>query len=241
MVRTAPSMKSKLPILMALTAGLGCLPSASAADPAAAPSRQASGPTSTPTATSASPIPFSKATKPAKTTATTKPAPTLKDADGKTVDPLADHGQKATLLFFLTTECSIGNGYAPEIARIADEFRGAGIVCYAVYAHESAAEIRKHLADFKLPLLTVMDPTLSLATLTGATVTPEACLLTPAGTILYRGRIDDRAVKIGTVRSVPRVLDLRLALDAVRRDKPVPVRFTKAIGCYLDFPPAPGK
>ena len=37
----------------------------------------------------------------------------LKDLSGKVVEPLANHGQKVTVLFFLTTECPIGNRYAP--------------------------------------------------------------------------------------------------------------------------------
>jgi hypothetical protein len=82
----------------------------------------------------------------------------------------------------------------------------------------------------------VLDPELKLAKLTGATVTPEACVLSPAGEILYRGRIDDRAVKLGTVRVEPTVRDLRLALDAVLAGKPVAEKFTRAIGCYISPP-----
>ena len=53
---------------------------------------------------------------------------------------------------------------------------------------------------------------------------------------MYRGRIDDRAVKLGTVRAEPKQRDLRLAIDAVLLKKPVPEKFTKAIGCYLPIP-----
>ena len=154
----------------------------------------------------------------------------LRDASGNQIAPLADLGQKATVLFFLTTECSIGNGYAPEIARIVRDYRKAGVVCYAVYAHETAAAVARHGQDFKLPLAGLLDPGLLLARRTGATVTPETCVLSPEGEVLYRGRIDDRAVKIGMVRNHPRVRDLRLALDAVLQGRPVPVKITKAIG-----------
>ncbi len=165
----------------------------------------------------------------------------LKNTSGQAVTPLAARGQKATLLIFLTTECSIGNGYAPEIARIVEEYQKSGVICYGIYAHETAEAVARHTREFKLPLTGLLDPGLALARRTGATVTPEACLLDPAGEVLYRGRIDDRAVRIGSVRSEPRVRDLRLALDAVLQDKPVPVKHTKAIGCYIDFPDAPGK
>ena len=163
----------------------------------------------------------------------------LEDPSGHAVEPLASKGQKATVLFFLTTECPVGNGYAPEIARIVRDYRQQGVVCYGIYAGEKPAEITRHLHDYRLPLTALLDPERHLAKLTGATVTPEACILSPGGEMLYRGRIDDRAIKPGTVRVEPRVRDLRLALEAVLSGKPVALKFTKAIGCYLAPPAAP--
>ena len=160
----------------------------------------------------------------------------LADPAGRPIDPLANHGQKATLLFFLTPDCPLCNAYAPEIARIVREYKEQGVQSYAIYADEPAAEISRHLREYKLPLTALLDPRFQLATLTGATVTPEACVLSPTGQVLYRGRIDDRAVKLGTVRAEPRQRDLRLALDAVVANKKVAEKFTKAIGCYLPIP-----
>lgn len=158
------------------------------------------------------------------------------DPAGRVVEPLAARGQKVTVLFFLTTECPIGNRYAPEISRIVRDYQARGVTCHAVYAHETAAEVAAHLREFQFPLPAVLDPELKLAERTGATTMPEACVLSPAGEILYRGRIDDRAVKLGTVRLEPRVRDLRLALDAVLAGKPVAEKYTQAIGCYISPP-----
>lgn len=160
----------------------------------------------------------------------------LSDLSGKLVEPLAKRGQKMTVLFFLTTECPIGNRYAPEISRIVNDYESKGITCHAIYAHETLAEITEYQRQYKLSLSALLDPELKLAKLTGATVTPEACILGPEGEILYRGRIDDRAVKYGTVSVEPRVRDLRLALDAVLAGKPVAEKFTRAIGCYISAP-----
>jgi hypothetical protein len=168
-----------------------------------------------------------------------KDAISLKDLSGKIVEPLAKDGRKATVLFFLTTECPIGNLYSPEINRIVRKYKEQGIICHAVYAFETSEEITKHQREYKLSPGALLDPELKLASLTGATVTPEACVLGPGGKILYRGRIDDRAVKFGTVRLEPRVRDLRLALDAVLAGKPVAQKFTKPIGCYISFPEPP--
>jgi hypothetical protein len=161
----------------------------------------------------------------------------LTDASGQVVAPLMNRGQKATVLYFLATECPLGNSYAPEIARIVSDYEKQGVLSYAIYAEAKAPEITRHLADYKLPLTGLQDPKLELATLTGATVTPEVCVFDSKGDLLYRGRIDDRAVKLGTVRVEPRQRDLRLALDAILAHQPVAEKFTKAIGCYLPLPP----
>ena len=160
----------------------------------------------------------------------------LTDPNGKSVNPLANEGQRATVLIFLTTDCPLCNTYAPEIGRIVADYKESGVRVYGVYAGESAKEISRHLKDYKLQLTAVLDPTLQLATLIGATVTPEACVLNAGGEVMYRGRIDDRAVKLGTVRAEPKQRDLRLAIEAVLLKKPVPEKFTKAIGCYLPIP-----
>ncbi len=157
----------------------------------------------------------------------------LRDQAGRWVLPLADHGQKATLLFFLTTDCPVGNRYAPEIARIAQHYQKNGVNCFAVFAAEKPEEIARYLRDYQLSIRALLDPALALAKRTAATITPEACVLSPSGSILYRGRIDDRVAKLGTMRPEPRVRDLRLALDAVLAGKPVAVPLTKAMGCYI--------
>lgn len=162
----------------------------------------------------------------------------LTDPAGRVVEPLADRGQKVTILFFLTTECPIGNRFAPEIDRIVRDYQARGVMCHAVYTHETVTEVAGHLREYHFSLSAVLDPDRKLAKLTGATVTPEACVLSPAGEILYRGRIDDRVVKFGTVRVEPQVRDLRLALDAILAGKPVAEKFTRAIGCYISPPEA---
>jgi hypothetical protein len=76
------------------------------------------------------------------------------------------------------------------------------------------------------------DVDLKLVKATGVTVTPEVALM--KGTeLLYRGRIDDRYVDFGKDRPQPTRRDLDVALDQAIAGKPIAVRETRAIGCYL--------
>jgi mono/diheme cytochrome c family protein len=85
------------------------------------------------------------------------------------------------------------------------------------YAVQSNAEARRS----GLPFPVLLDSHQQLARYTGVETTPEAAVLSPAGELLYRGRVDAR---------------LGSALDEILAGKPVAVKFTKAAGCPI--PPA---
>jgi peroxiredoxin len=161
------------------------------------------------------------------------PGVSLADSDGKTHHPLAKDERAATVIIFLMHDCPVANANAPELARIATEYGARGVRFYGVYATESAQEIAKHRKEYGLPFPGLLDPKLQLARQTGATRVPEAAVLSATGTLLYRGRINDRAVQAGSMKPVASKNDLRLALEAVLSGKPPEPKFTTAVGCYL--------
>jgi hypothetical protein len=67
----------------------------------------------------------------------------------------------------------------------------------------------------------------------GATVTPEAAVVSPAGTVGYLGRIDDFYVSWGKSRRQVRERTLRVALDELLAGRAATTPRTKAVGCYL--------
>jgi len=70
-----------------------------------------------------------------------------------------------------------------------------------------------------------------------ATVTPQAAVLSPADTLLYIGRIDNRYVGFGKRREQVTLHDLRDTLNAILAGGPVSQSRTQAVGCdILDLP-----
>ena len=155
------------------------------------------------------------------------------DATGHPWTPLAPSGQKATVLLFLMHDCPVANASAPELTRLATGFSPRGVRFFGVYATETAAEILAHVRDYSLPFPGLLDPNLHLARSAGATRVPEAAVYSPSGELLYRGRIDDRAVRPGVTRPEPQRRDLRLALEAILAGRQPDVKFTESIGCWL--------
>src|SRR6266540_3049453 len=146
---------------------------------------------------------------------------------------------RAVALFFIAAECPISNRYAPEINRIVADYATRGVAFYGVHSDQDvgAEASRRHARDYGFDFPVLLDPAQTLANQTGVTLTPTAVILSPAGELLYRGRIDNRYLDFGKYRAAGVKPDLRLALDAVIAGKPVAEKYTKAIGCAL---PPPG-
>jgi peroxiredoxin len=143
-------------------------------------------------------------------------------------DPLAEaKGKKATLLFFIATDCPISNFYAPEIQRICKQYGSKGIACYLVYPDPdiTLTAAQKHAREYGYTCTVLLDPAHRLVQRAGATITPQAIALAPGGKVLY--------VDFGKRRYAATRHDLRQALDAIVQGKPVSHPFTPAIGCFI--------
>ncbi len=160
----------------------------------------------------------------------------LRDTAGGMHTPAEWAGHKAVLLFFITTDCPIGNSYVPEMNRIRESYRNRGVAVYAVQADTTAAPavVARYAREYRYTFPLLIDPSQVLVSLTGARVTPQAAIVSPGGKVLYLGRIDNRVEDFGKQRPEATVPDLRNALDEVLAGKEVTHPTTKSIGCAIN-------
>ena len=142
---------------------------------------------------------------------------------------------KVRVLLFLRSDCPISQRYAPELQRIAQEFKGKPVEFWQVYSDPSESEknIQKTIDDYHFPGKVVRDPKHELVKRAHAETTPEAAVFDVGGRLEYHGRIDDRYVDIGKTRPEATVHDLEDAISAVLAHRPVKEPVTKAVGCSL--------
>lgn len=142
---------------------------------------------------------------------------------------------RAVAMIFVLPDCPIANSYAPEYSRLNAEFLPQGIPVVVVYVDPelTAVKMGEHARQYLIKGPVVLDSLLSWGNRAGATKTPEAVVFSLDGSLIYRGRIDDRYVKVGKSRTVATSHDLRNALEAVVAGKPVTNRFTEAVGCHI--------
>lgn len=148
---------------------------------------------------------------------------------------------RALALICVAHDCPMSNGYAPEIARLVKEFTPHGAAFRIVYAERDLAleDAARHAKEFAFPCPAILDRELRLAARVGATMTPQAVLLSPEGAVLYLGRIDDIYAHFGKRRVQPEHRDFREAIEAVLAGRAVAQARTPSLGCQIDFAPQP--
>ncbi len=142
---------------------------------------------------------------------------------------------RAIVLFFVTTDCPLSNGYAPEMNRIAQAYAPRGVLVFAVQGDTTIPdeEVRVHAREYGYRFPALLDPHQILVHQTGATVTPEAAVLSAEGAVLYLGRIDNKVEDFGKTRIEATEFDLRDTLDAILAGRQVLHPRTRALGCAI--------
>jgi AhpC/TSA family len=150
-----------------------------------------------------------------------------------------NESRSATAFVFLSTDCPIANSYAPELQRIQSTYGLRGVQFWAVYCDpaETAESLRRHQEQYQLTMPWLRDPQQELAQALRVSRTPEVAVLDSRGNRIYRGRIDDRHLRLGQSRLEATTHEFRDALEASLGGRPIPVAETVAVGCHL--PPLP--
>ena len=161
----------------------------------------------------------------------------LRDTKGIVHRPEEWRDKRAVVLFFMLTDCPLANGYVPEMNRLRSAFESQRVAFYAVQSDPTAQEaaVQKYAEEFGYSFPVLNDPRLTLARLTGAKVTPEVAVLSPAGEVLYLGRIDNKVEDLTRPRYAATEPELRNALDAVLAGKAPKEARTRAVGCSINL------
>jgi hypothetical protein len=159
----------------------------------------------------------------------------LTDIAGVCHRPFADPAVRAVALVFVLSDCPIANSYVPELNRLHAEYGPRGIRLFLIHVDPELGieDARIHAGEYELQAPVVLDPRHALVRKTGATITPQAAVLSPAGDLLYLGRIDDRYVDLGKSRPKATIHDLRAAFDDILAGRTVSRPRTEAVGCPI--------
>jgi peroxiredoxin len=137
---------------------------------------------------------------------------------------LAQH--KAVVVLFLSTVCPFVNRFAPHLRELDGTYGPQGVLFVGVNSNnwEPRDEMAEHARERGFQFIMIKDKDHVIADRLDADRTPEAFLVDSQGTLRYRGWVKSR-------QESP---DLKRAIEAVLRGRPVTRPRTKAFGCAVD-------
>lgn len=160
----------------------------------------------------------------------------LLDLKGKKVYLNQINKHKATVLIYVSPECPLCQSYSLTINNLIETYAPKQVAFYGIVPglDYDVADILKYQRTYKSRLPLYRDTEKKTVQLIGATITPEVFVLNQAGALVYAGRIDNWAYELGKKRKVITEHNLRDALVSVLANRPVLVKKTKAVGCFIE-------
>jgi hypothetical protein len=143
--------------------------------------------------------------------------------------------KKGVVLIFGSPFCNTSNTFLPEINAITETFEDR-FSFYLIHSEPDLklTQVMEHKELLKVRPLALLDQKQHLAKHTGARITPEVVVISPTGTTLYQGRINDLYLGPTKRQRKATTSDLRDALSAIAEGKPIPSPRTEAIGCKIE-------
>ena len=134
---------------------------------------------------------------------------------------------------FFSETCPICQSATLNLKAIYTQFQDKGIAFAAVFPNTNVSD-EKSIEKFKLPFEHKLDAQQALTKKFSATVTPEVIVINSfTEEVLYRGKIDNGFEAIGKKRTVITEHYLSDALQSILESKPIIIKETKPVGCFI--------
>lgn len=157
----------------------------------------------------------------------------VRDLDNRPANPLST--TQTVVLIFLANQCPLSNRSIPEIQRLVEKYATREVRFWIVHPNrdESLEAVRAHAQEFKLDATVIRDPDHQLVRFAQASVTPEAAVFDRHKQLLYRGKIDNRAIALGRENAIVTQHHLDDALALILAGSAARVTNCPAVGCSI--------
>ena len=138
-------------------------------------------------------------------------------------------------LVFLDTACPVATRYIPVLNELYGSDRSRGVSLYGVLSNPDIGwrEGADFVDRFNIEFPVLFDSAGDLAVRLEPRVMSESFVISTANRVVYRGRVDDRFVAVGRLRTRVTSHDLRDVVENVASRRAVRNRTkTEAVGCF---------
>lgn len=145
-------------------------------------------------------------------------------------------GKISTLYMVVLPDCPLANNYTAEFKKIANKYLKQ-VNCYLILPNNmySHTEIAHFLNKYNLKFPLILDEEQALIKQYQVSVSPTFIFVDSLGDLLYKGKLDNRIVSLGTKRFKGASINyLDSAMTEYYLGEPIKVKETKAVGCLLE-------
>lgn len=138
-------------------------------------------------------------------------------------------------IVILSTDCPISKKYINKVKGFMNTYGDA--VSFLIYLTKNTTGFEKSLfvKEYEIDVELRIDKKNKLATLLGATITPEVFLIKKEGTkILYQGAIDNWYYSLGKKRNVITSNYFEEAVNLSLNNQKVNLPYVQPVGCYIE-------
>lgn len=156
--------------------------------------------------------------------------------DGDPVNLYRDSSVKGYVFYFLQPDCPFSQFYTFSINQVYSIFSRRGYVFYGVAPGTlyTGAELDSFVSRYGLLPPLLRDPESVFTQSMQVRVVPQAIFTDRKGTVLYSGKLDDRAIGPGQKKVVAQSYYLLNAIKQHEAGTEITVKKTEATGCYLE-------
>jgi thioredoxin-related protein len=143
---------------------------------------------------------------------------------------------KAIVYFFMVPDCPFAQFYTMSVNQVYSVYRSKDFQFYGIVPGDlyTLDEIDSFKTQYNFLPEILIDKTYSLAKKYNVKVVPQVVVTDVNGVVFYTGKIDDQAILAGQKKYQPTQFYLLDALKNISLGKPVKVKKTNAVGCYIE-------
>ncbi len=143
---------------------------------------------------------------------------------------------KAIIYVFLVPDCPFSQFYTMALNQVYSTYYLKGFQFYGIVPGNlySLTEIDSFKNNFHFIPEILIDKKYKLTKKYKVSVVPQVVVTDLKGVELYSGKIDDQAIQAGQKKYQPTQYYLLDALKNISEGKPISVKKTRAVGCFIE-------
>jgi len=142
----------------------------------------------------------------------------------------------AEVFVFLSPECPLCISYVPILNKLYSDYKNKNIRFVGIVSDNTyvLSDVTAYTKKNHILFPVFLDSSNFKIHYYNAKTTPEAVLIDSLGGKAYQGAIDNWVYALGKKRKSPTQLYLLSAIDSYLKGDTVKIKFTNAIGCFIE-------